>query len=262
MNRLQQAFAQARSESRGALMPYITAGDPDLPASLEILRAIERAGADLVELGIPYSDPLADGPVIQAAAQRALGSGTKVSRILEMIREYRSTGGTLPLVIMTCYNPILAYGPERFTKAFAEAGADAVLVTDLPPAEAEQWSRLTAAAGLDTVFLVAPTTPPDRVHLATERTTGFVYAVSRAGVTGTRTELPPDLADLIANIRQATSLPVAVGFGISTREHVRTVWGLADGAVVGSALVKTVASHAGQEGLMQAVEDFVRELRG
>ncbi|MEN6643599.1 MAG: tryptophan synthase subunit alpha [Armatimonadia bacterium] len=262
MTRLHQAFADARAQNRGALMPYITAGDPDLTASLEILRAIERAGADLVELGIPYSDPLADGPVIQAAAQRALHSGTKVSRIIEMIREYRSAGGTLPLVIMTCYNPILAYGPERFTAAFAEAGADAVLVTDLPPAEAEEWSRLTAAAGLATVFLVAPTTPPDRVHLATERTTGFVYAVSRAGVTGTRSDLPPDLADLVANIRQATSLPVAVGFGVSTPEHVRTVLKLADGAVVGSALVKVIASHAGQEGLVQAVEDFVRQLRG
>lgn len=261
MSRIAEAFAQAEADNRGALMPYITAGDPDLSTTLQILQALERAGADLVELGIPYSDPLADGPVIQLAAQRALSAGTKVAGIAATITQYRQQGGKLPVVIMTCYNPILSYGLERFAAGFAAAGADGVLITDLPPAEAREWTGLAAAHGLQTVFLVAPTTPPERIHLATELTTGFVYAVSRAGVTGTRDELPEDLATLVHNIRQVTSLPVAVGFGISTSQHVRQVCALADGAVVGSALVRVIAEHAGTPELVAEVERFVAELR-
>lgn len=259
-NRIHEAFARAKAEGRGALMPYITAGDPNIEATVEILRALERAGADLVELGIPYSDPLADGPVIQLAAQRALAAGTKVAGIAVMIRRYRDAGGTLPIVLMTCYNPILSYGPERFAEDFAAAGADGVLVTDLPPVESEEWVQITRATGLATIFLVAPTTPPERIHLSTERTTGFVYAVARAGVTGTRAELPPDLAALVANIRANTDLPVAVGFGVSTPEHVRAVCQLADGAIVGSALVKVIAEFGESPDLAARVETFVREL--
>ena len=259
-NRIHEAFARAKAEQRGALMPYITAGDPDLEQTLAILQALERAGADLVELGIPYSDPLADGPVIQLAAQRALAAGTKVAGIAGMLRHYREAGGTLPIVLMTCYNPILSYGPERFATDFAGAGADGVLVTDLPPVESDDWVQTTRANGLATIFLVAPTTPPERIHLATERTTGFVYAVARAGVTGTRAELPPDLAELVASIRANTDLPVAVGFGVSTAAHVRTVCQLADGAIVGSALVKVIAEYGQSPELVAQVEAFVREL--
>ena len=261
IDRIHKAFATAKAEQRGALMPYVTAGDPDLTASRAILEAIERAGADLVEFGIPYSDPLADGPVIQAAAQRALRSGATLAGVLELIRGFRADGHELPLVIMTCFNPILQYGPERFAADLAAAGGDGVLITDLPPAESEEWVRIAAENSLGTVFLVAPTTPPERVHLATERATAFVYAVARAGVTGTRDDLPADLAQLIANIRSQTDLPVAVGFGISKPEHVRQVWELADGAIVGSALVKVIAEHAGQPGLPAAVEEFVLGLR-
>jgi tryptophan synthase alpha chain len=255
------AFARARSEKRGALMPYTTAGDPNLAATLEILLALERAGADLVELGIPYSDPLADGPVIQLAAERALAAGTKVAGICDLLRQLRAAGSKLPVVIMTCFNPILRYGPERFAEDFAAAGADGVLITDLPPSEAEVWCGLAAQHDLATVFLVAPTTPPERVHFATERTTGFVYAVARAGVTGVREDLPADLAELVGKIREQTDLPVAVGFGISTAEHVRTVCQLADGAVVGSALVKVIAEHGGGDDLVPAVESFVAGLK-
>lgn len=258
--RITTAFAHSKAANRGALMPYITAGDPNLETTLEILQALERTGADLVELGIPYSDPLADGPVIQQAAARALEAGTKVAAIAETIRQYRAGGGTLALVIMTCYNPILRYGPQQFCQDFAAAGADGVLVTDLPPAGSQQWSEWTAAAGLATVFLVAPTTPPERIHMATERTTGFVYAVSRAGVTGARTDLPADLEQLVANIRAKTDRPIAVGFGISNPEHVRTVCRLADGAVVGSALVKVIATNADSPALIAQVEQFAREL--
>lgn len=259
-NRIQEAFSRARAEGRGALMPYITAGDPDLGRTLKILQALERAGADLVELGIPYSDPIADGPVIQLASARALAAGTKVAGIAALVREYRAAGGTLAIVVMTCYNPILCYGPERFVQDFAAAGADGVLITDLPPEESAQWVATTQAAGLKTVYLVAPTTPPERIHLATECTTGFVYAVSRAGVTGTRSALPPDLAQLVTSIRANTDLPVAVGFGVSTAAHVRTVCALADGAIVGSALVKVIAQHGGTEELAAAVEAFVSDL--
>lgn len=261
MSRIAAAFEQARAERRGALMPYLTAGDPNLERTLELLPAIARAGADLVELGIPYSDPLADGPVIQEAGQRALKAGTKVAGIADMVTRLRATGCELPIVLMTCYNPILAYGPERFCADFAAAGADGVLVTDLPPAESEAWCALAAAHKLATVFLVTPTTPPDRMHLATERTTGFVYAVSRAGVTGVRDTLPPDLAELVANIRRVTDLPVAVGFGISNADHVRQVCQIADGAIVGSALVKVIAERGDSPSLIPAVEAFVAALR-
>jgi tryptophan synthase alpha chain len=261
-SRIAAAFGRARAEGRGALMPYLTAGDPSLDRTLELLPAVQRAGADLVELGIPYSDPLADGPVIQEAGLRALKAGTKVAGIAALLTRLRAGGCDLPIVLMTCYNPILAYGPERFCADFAAAGADGVLVTDLPPAESEAWCGLTAAHGLATVFLVTPTTPADRVHLATERTTGFVYAVSRAGVTGVRDTLPADLADLVANIRHATELPVAVGFGISTADHVRQVCRLADGAIVGSALVRVIAEHGDSAALVPAVEEFVRALHG
>lgn len=259
--RIAEAFARARAENRGALMPYITAGDPNLARTADILGALQQAGADLVELGIPYSDPLADGLVIQQAGERALQAGTKVAGIAAMIAGFRAAGGTLPLVMMTCYNPILSYGPERFAADFAQAGADGVLITDLPPQEAGPWCAIARREGLGTVFLVAPTTPPQRIARATECTTGFVYAVSRAGVTGARSDLPADLADLVAGIRRTTSLPVAVGFGLSTADHVRQVCRLADGAVVGSALVKVIAREGDSASLTKAVEDFVRELR-
>lgn len=262
IERIHNAFARAKTAQRGALMPYVTAGDPDMAASRAILEAIERAGADLIELGIPYSDPLADGPVIQAAARRALHSGATVAGVIEMIRAFRAAGHELPIVIMTCFNPIMQYGAEAFARDLAAAGGDGVLVTDLPPFESQEWVQTAARHGLGTVFLVAPTTPAERVHLATERATAFVYAVARAGVTGARAELPEDLAQLVGNIRAQTDLPVAVGFGVSTPEHVRQVWELADGAIVGSALVKVIAEHAGQEHLSERVEEFVRGLRG
>lgn len=262
IDRLHNAFANAKAAGRGALMPYVTAGDPTLPASRAIVEAIERAGADLIEFGIPYSDPLADGPVIQAASQRALAAGTSLAGVLDLIRDFRGAGHELPIVIMTCFNPILQYGTERFAADLAAAGGDGVLITDLPPAESEEWVQIAAAHKLGTVFLVAPTTPPERVHLATEKATGFVYAVARAGVTGARADLPEDLAQLVANIRAQTALPVAVGFGVSTPEHVRQVWSLADGAIVGSALVKVIGEHAESPELAGQVEAFVRGLSG
>ena len=258
--RIAEAFTRARTENRGALMPYITAGDPDLTVTASILHALERAGADLVELGMPYSDPVADGPVIQDSAKRALAAGARRADIAAMIRQVRAEGLRLPLVIMTCYAPIMRFGPTEYAAEFAAAGADGVLVTDLPPSEAGQWLAAAAENDLKTVFLVAPNAGPEQIQNAAAGTTGFIYALSRKGVTGTRSELPPDLPEFIARIRSHTDLPVAVGFGISTAEHVRGVCDHADGAVVGSALVKVIAEYLGSNDLVKKVEEFTREL--
>jgi len=261
LERIKEAFRNAKAQYGGALMPYVTAGDPDLPTSQAILEALERAGANLVELGIPYSDPLADGPVIQQASQRALAAGTSVAKVLELIQRFRALGHDLPIVIMSCFNPLLQYGLKRFAADLAAAGGDGVLITDLPPEESEEWSHIAAEHRLGTIFLVAPTTPPERMRLAAQCATGFVYAVARRGVTGIREELPAELPELVANIRRYTDLPVAVGFGISTPEHVRAVLQIADGAIVGSALVQEIARNLSEPKLLQRVEEFVRWLR-
>lgn len=257
MNRIQAAFAKAKAEGRGALIIYVCAGDPSLEATREIAVAIAGAGADLVELGIPYTDPIADGPTIQAAAKRALKAGTKLAGVIECAAQIRAQS-PVPLVVMSSVSPLFRFGLERFAQEAAEAGVDGVLLSDLPPEESVQWRALAAEAGLQTVFLVSPQSSEARVAAACTATTGFVYAVSRAGTTGARAELPPDLADLICRIRAATDKPVAVGFGVSTPEQVRTVWGLADGAIVGSAVVKVIAE--GGDDPVGKAEAFVREL--
>jgi len=259
MNRIADKFAEAKAAGRGALVIYITAGDPNLEATYNIALAIAETGGDIIELGIPYSDPLADGPVIQAAGQRALAAGTKVAGVLECAARIRAKS-QVPLVVMTCYNPILQFGPERFATQAKASGIDGVLISDLPPEESGEWTQIAAAHDLATVFLVAPATPPERVHLATDRTTGFVYAVARAGVTGARTELPEDLSDLIARIRETTEKPVAVGFGVSDAEQVRAVCSIADGAIVGSALVKVIAEKGKCVCVIDAVAKFVKSL--
>jgi tryptophan synthase alpha chain len=259
MNRIQAKFEETKAAGRGALVIFITAGDPNLEATYNIALAIAEVGGDVIELGIPYSDPLADGPVIQAAGQRALAAGTKVTGVLECAARIRAKS-PVPLVVMTCYNPILQFGPAQFAAQAKAAGIDGVLISDLPPEESDEWVAVAAAQDLATVFLVAPTTPPERVRLATERTTGFVYAVARAGVTGARAELPEDLSDLIARIREATDKPVAVGFGVSDADQVRAVCSIADGAIVGSAVVKVIAAKGERDGLVDEVAKFVGEL--
>lgn len=259
MSRIQQAFSQAKVEGRGALILYLCAGDPSLAATRDIVWAIEEAGADLVELGVPYSDPVADGPTIQAAAKRALKGGARVAGVLECVAQIRERS-QIPLVIMSSVSPLFRFGLDAFATEAAAAGLDGVLLADLPPEESGEWRSLAEANHLSTVFLVSPATPPARIKLAADATTGFVYAVSRAGVTGARTELPPQLPEMIARIREVTDKPVAVGFGVSTHEHVRSVWQVADGAIVGSALVKVIA-EAG-ENPAPAAAAFVRSLRG
>jgi len=258
MSRLSALFAQTRAEGRGALIVYVTAGDPDLETTREVVLAAERGGADAVELGIPFSDPLADGPVIQAASFRALQGGTTVRGVLRCLAEIRERS-QLPIAFMSCINPLLHMGLDEFAAAAGAAGGDGVLVTDLPPSESSEWVRIAAQHHLETIFLVAPSSTEARIESAVELTTGFVYCVARPGVTGTRDELPADLAALVQRIRARTDKPIAVGFGVSQPEHVRQVCAVADGAVVGSAVVRVVA-EGDPQGARDRVERFVAEL--
>jgi tryptophan synthase alpha chain len=238
VSRIPKAFAVARAAGRPALVVFVEAGDPDLATTARLLPALEAAGADVLELGIPFSDPIADGPVIQRAHERGLASGTTLSGALNLLARLRREGFAAPVVLFSYANPILSMGEEAFATRAAEAGADGVLVTDLPPEEGKGFSARLKRAGLDPVYLVAPTSSDERLRRAAALSRGFVYLVSRAGVTGARADLPEDLALLVARVkRQVTRLPVAVGFGLSTPGQVASVGKLADGAVVGSAVV-------------------------
>ncbi len=259
MKRIASAFETAAAQGRGVLVIYVCGGDPSLDVTEEIVIAAAEGGADIVEVGIPYSDPIADGPVIQAASQRALRAGTTVGGVLETVARIRKRS-EVPVVIMTCYNPVLQFGEERFASQAAQAGVDAVLVSDLPPEESDGWVEHCKRHDLGTVFLVAPTTLPERIPQATRRTTAFVYAVSRPGTTGERDELPPDLAHLVDRIRQHTDKPVVIGFGISNPAQVRAVCRVADGVVVGSAVVRLIDEQTDPGAIAPAVRQFVEEL--
>ena len=259
---IQQRFSQLQSQGRCALMPFLMAGDPDLATTRAALLALQSAGADLIELGIPYSDPLADGPVIQAAASRALGSGTTPGRVLEMLSSLRGELN-LPVILFTYSNPLLNRGMERFCREAAEAGAAGLVVPDLPLEEAEKLSAIASAAGLDLVLLVAPTTPAERMARIAAASRGFTYLVSVTGVTGVRTTIESRVAGLVQQLKGLGPTPVAVGFGISGPEQARQVrdWG-ADGAIVGSALVSVMAAaHSQQTDVAAAAGQFCQTLR-
>lgn len=239
-------------------MTFVTAGDPftdDMPA---LVAAIAQGGADIVELGIPYSDPLADGPSIQASSQRALDKGTTPNSVLQMVRDIRALS-FVPLVLMTSYNLVLRYGLARFAQAASEAGADGAILTDLPPEEAAPWKAAASAHDIATIFLVTPVSTPARIETIAHNTTGFVYCVSRTGVTGTHADVPPDVQVMLSRVREATDKPLCVGFGISTRAHVAHVVQAADGAVVGSALVDFLHKHRESQTLMPDVQALVSE---
>ncbi len=244
IDRIQKTFTSVREQGRAALMPYYTAGYPTLPLSLEILAAIARSGADLIELGVPFSDPLADGPTIQRSTQIALENGASLPACLEIVRELRQRGVAQPLILMGYYNPILAYGIERFAPDAAAAGVDGLIVPDLPPEEAGELEIACRKFGLALVYLLAPTSTPERIASIAGHTTGFLYLVSLTGVTGARQELPADLSAFIERAKAAASTPVAVGFGISTPQQARQVGSLADGVIIGSALINAVDSAA------------------
>jgi tryptophan synthase alpha chain len=260
VGRLAATFARLRAQQRAGLVTYITAGDPDLPRTEGIIRALDRAGADVLEIGVPFSDPLADGPVIQRATERALASGTTLAGVLGLLARLRNDVQA-PFVIFSYANPIFRLGAERFADQAAAAGVDGVLVLDLPIEEADDFRNLLAARGIDTILLLSPTTTDERLRKAAALGSGFLYAISRLGVTGVRDTLADGAEEMVARIRAASDLPVALGFGISTPEHVRRVGQWADAAVVGSALVNVIAQSGGADDLDAKVEEYVRWLK-
>ncbi|HWX17816.1 MAG TPA: tryptophan synthase subunit alpha [Chthoniobacterales bacterium] len=259
MSRISEVFAELKSKRRGGFIPFITAGDPDLSATEELLRELARAGADIIEVGVPFSDPVADGPVIQRASERALGRGTNLKGVLECITAAKRQTN-VPIVLFSYYNPLLQFGLEKLATAASRTGVDAVLVTDLIPEEAGSWTSLLVANNLDPIFLVAPTTNEDRLRLITQQARGFVYAISRTGVTGARENINENAESLVRRIRGVTPLPVAVGFGVSTPAQVREVWHYADAAVVGSAIVSEIERLSGDRDLVRKVGQFARNL--
>ncbi|HTQ79805.1 MAG TPA: tryptophan synthase subunit alpha, partial [Thermoanaerobaculia bacterium] len=247
-------------EGRAAFIPFIMAGDPDLEKTAALVEALAAGGADVIELGVPFSDPIADGPVNQRAATRALAAGTKLSGILQLVARLRDRIG-VPIVLFTYFNPILARGVDRFAEQAAASGVDGVLCVDLPPEEGER--ELVPALrryGVDPIFLLAPTSTRERVHRVAQVSSGFVYYVSRTGVTGEREALPEDLAREAKRLRKKLGLPLAVGFGISSPDQVEAVGEIADAVVVGSALVRLIEEKAGDPELVTAVEERIRDL--
>jgi len=238
-SRISRRFRELAQRGELGLVAYVTAGDPSLDATEQIVLAAAEAGADVIELGVPFSDPVADGPTIQRASDRALHAGTTVAGVIELVRRLR-TRTQVPLLLFSYFNPILQMGLEKFAEAAAAAGADGVLATDLTPEEADEYRAAMHAHGLDTIFLAAPTSTDERIVKIAECSSGFLYLISRTGVTGTRDALPEDLPALARRVRRFTKLPLAVGFGISQPEHVSVLGGIADAAVVGSAIVAEI----------------------
>lgn len=260
MSRLDETFVRLRARGERALMPYFTAGDPSLADTRRLVVEAARRGADVIELGVPFSDPLADGPVVQRAGTRALAAGATVPRVLETVAALRAETD-VPLVLMTYYNPVLAFGLKAFARTAVDAGADGAIVVDMPPEESEPLASEAAAAGLDLVYMAAPTSTPARVRLIARTSRGFIYVVSLTGVTGERKELPAELASQIEVLRGVTAMPLCVGFGISTPAQAAVVGRIADGAVVGSAIVRLVEARAGSPTLVDDVGKFIAELK-
>jgi tryptophan synthase alpha chain len=260
MSRIDETFKRLRGAGKTGLVTYVTAGDPDLSASAAILQRLDHAGADVLEVGVPFSDPLADGPVIQRATERALANGATLTRVLSMIATVRP-GIKAPIVIFSYVNPILRMGLDRFVAEAREAGVDGVLALDLPPEEAEGLRGALSDSGIDTIFLLSPTTSPERIRRAAALGSGFLYGISRLGVTGARDTLDGSASDLSARVRAETGMPLALGFGLSSPEHVREVGQLADAAVVGSALVNVIGTHGRSPALLDEVERYVRWLQ-
>ena len=257
--RIGRLFERLHAQHRAALIAYITAGDPTPARTPALVAALERGGADLIELGVPFSDPIADGPVIQRGSDRALKAGTTVAKVLEIAAEIRKHSD-IPLLLFTYMNPVLRYGLEALAHAAVARGIDGCLLTDLSVEEAEPYIAAMRHAGLDTVFLAAPTSTEERRKLVADYSTGFVYLVSRTGVTGERAALSDGVAPLVESMRRVTRLPLAVGFGISTADQARAVGAIADGAVVGSAIVRVIEQNAASPDLEAKLEALAREL--
>jgi tryptophan synthase alpha chain len=259
MSRLIQRLATLKSSNSKALVTFITAGDPDLATTEEMIHLLEESGADIIELGVPFSDPMADGPTIQLSSERALSAGTTLTAILETVRNVRRSSN-IPIILMGYLNPIHAYGYERFSHDAAQAGVDGVLLVDMPPEEADGFLTAANAYGLDVIFLLTPTSDASRIETVNRLGRGFIYYVTVTGVTGARQEISDSLAGELAEIRKAVTLPIMAGFGISTPEQAASVATMADGIVVGSAIVKLFQKHSGIE-LRQELKGFVQALK-
>jgi len=255
MSRLSQRFADLKAQNRSALVVFTTAGDPSASVSQAILNGLPEAGADIIELGMPFTDAMADGPAIQEASKRALAGGMTLQGVLEMARNFRQTDQATPIVLMGYYNPVYIYGPEKFAQEAAKAGVDGMIVVDLPPEEADELLAPLSRSGIDFIFLTAPTTDDDRLSVVLNKASGFVYYVSITGITGTVSASEAAVGDAVKRLKAQTQLPVAVGFGIKTPEQAAAVARHADAAVVGSAVVERVA-----KGDVNMVHDFVAEL--
>ena len=260
-SRIKQRFADLRRTGEMGLVAYITAGDPTLAATEQFVLALADAGADVIELGVPFSDPVADGPVIQRASERALGSGTTLAGVLSLVKSLRAKTN-VPLVLFSYFNPVLQMGLDKFGDAAKEAGADGVLITDLTPDEAGDYRVAMSSRGLDTIFLAAPTSTDERLALIAKSTSGFLYLISRTGVTGAKDQLADELPVLARRVRRFTELPIAIGFGISLPGHVSLLGGLADAAVVGSALVEEIEHATTVEAAAAGLAARVKLLKG
>jgi len=245
ISRITRKFRELRKKDGKAFIPYIMAGDPNIKRTLELISVLEECGADIIELGVPFSDPLADGPTIQQAAQRALDEGVTLKRVIDLVSELRAAT-QIPIILMTYYNPIFKYGEERFVQDAATAGVDGVIVPDLPPDEASNLMKHARERGLDTIFLLAPTSTDDRIRKVARASTGFIYYVPITGITGSKLSLDASLGTHIARIRNFSNRPIAVGFGVSTPEDAAEISGFADGVIVGSAIVKRVGQSDGE----------------
>src|ERR1700722_9186641 len=258
--RISDRFTQLRAAGELGVVAYITAGDPSLEATHKFVLALAEAGADVIDFGVPFSDPLADGPTIQRASERSLKAGASLMGVLALVRQIRQTS-QVPLVLFSYYNPILQMGLAKFAADAAQAGADGVLVTDLTPEESEEYRRIIHAKNLDTIFLAAPTSDDERLRKISACSSGFLYLISRTGVTGAKDSLPDDLPGLLRRVRRFTELPIAVGFGISLPGHVSVLGGLADAAVVGSALVSEIEQASSVEAACAALRDRIKVLK-
>jgi tryptophan synthase alpha chain len=260
MGRISERFLALRARGECALVPFVTAGDPDLATTEALVLALARAGADVLELGVPFSDPMADGPSIQRSSERALRSGTSLRRVLELVKGLRPRV-EIPLVLMGYANPVLAMGEARFAEAAAAVGVDGAITVDMPPEESVELRRELMARGVDPILLAAPTTRPERLAMLARETRGFLYYVSLTGVTGARAELAAGIEEQVRRVREAGEIPVCVGFGVSRPEHARELAAFADGVAVGSALVERIAAAGSREAAVEAAAGFTAELK-
>ena len=260
MTRLTSCFEKLKMENRKALVVFITAGDPDLDATKNILDVIDDSGADIIELGVPFSDPLADGPIIQASALRALKSGTTLRKILALVKDIRNNRD-LPIVLMTSFNPVFVYGEKQFVEDAVSVGVDGVIVPDLPPEESIELSACAKKKGLDVIHLLAPTSPDERIQLIAKQSRGFIYYVSLTGTTGVRTQLADGLRNRVASIKLKSDLPVLIGFGISNPDLAREAVEFSDGVIVGSAVVKIIEKNSDSAQRNKKLADFVSSVK-